>query len=466
MATSNQTSNSIAAQAAALSLTGERSVEVQDRKLLRRRQAIVAIMAFLLLLIGARLWCLEGLLFPVRIAGPSMAETHRGLHFQVKCADCGHLFHCDGEQAPQSLEATCPNCGYSQNKLQQSDLQIAEQVLIDHWLYLLDRPARNDVIAIQDPDDKSKRLVKRVVGLPGEQIAIRRGDVIVDGQPVAKSLAQLKSQAILVYDNRLPPRKSTDLPLRWQPAEAGSHWVEREQAFIFSGKVPPQGKDFDWLSFRYVRRLASPSPHSEYSAVLDFDSYNQAQNRNLNDVSDLLLTCRASVAKYGCLVFAAVDGADRFEVHMCHDEQKLKLFQNGKELKIELLPHRNHDEPIDIEFALCDQRVLFGMDGREVLRQAYTRGKTNVPQTEPQLQIGGAGARIRISQARVFRDIYYLEPLNTARPWHAERPIPANHYLVLGDNPPVSIDSRQWPQAEVPLSAIRGRVIRPWWASR
>jgi signal peptidase I len=391
-----------------------------------------------------------------------MADTLVGPHYRVKCADCGHVFRCDAVSIPASHEATCPNCGYGHNKLRSDNLRPGEPVVVDRWVYLLSRPERYDVVAFPHPSDESQRVVKRIVGLPGEKVEIRFGDVFVNGQPLQKNLKQMERTATLVYDDRLPPQQSKNYPAHWQPAQTGGYWTEIERTHVFNGKTPPY--NFAWLSFRYVRRLTAPEPHTEYTPVLDFDAYNQAASRQLNDTSDLLLTCRASIAKYGCLVFAAVDGGDRFEVHLCHDEQKLKLLQNGEQIAVELLPHRNHDEPIDIQFALCDRRVLFGMDGRQVMAVSYKRQKPASPQLEPQLQIGGAGGRIRISQARVLRDIYYLDPNGTPREWAADRAIPPQHYFVLGDNPPLSDDSRQWIPAEVSRSSIIGRVIRPWWS--
>lgn len=443
------------------SIGGSSSSELAPRELQRVRQSIAVIMLLLTALVAVRLWCLEGLVFPVPIAGPSMADTFDGPHFKVKCADCGHEFRCDAMGVPSSQEAVCPNCGYEHNRLRTDDLVPGEPVIIDRWVYLLDQPKRYDVVAFTHPSDESRRVVKRIIGLPGEQVEIWFGDVFIDGQPLQKDLKQLQKTATLVYDAKLPPQKSRNFPAHWQPAQEGGYWTERESTFTFNGKAVKN--DYAWLSFRYVRRLTAPEPHTEYSPVLDYDAYNQTDNRRLNDVSDLLLTCRASIAKYGCLVFAAVDGADRFEVHLCHDEQKLKLFQNGEQIAVELLPHRQHDEPIDVQFALCDRRVLFGMDGRQVMAIPYKRQKQGAPQTEPQLQIGGAGGRIRISQARVLRDIYYLDSNDTPKTWSADRVVPPEHYFVLGDNPPVSDDSRQWVPGEVSRFAIMGRVTRPWW---
>lgn len=437
--------------------------DLPGRELRRMQRAIAGVVLLLAVLIVARIALIEGLVFPVHIAGSSMAVTLLGAHARLNCADCGWEFTCDLQGMPSDHLVACPNCGYAKNELTPANLNPPDQVLIDRWVYLLGRPERGDVVAFTHPDDDAPRVVKRIVGLPGEQIAIRRGDVIIDGQPWRKNLAELRDVAIPVHDQRLLPMKTQNATPHWQPASKASHWIERDGAFIYSGKRPPEMLNFDWLSFRYYRRLTAPMPHDRIMPVQDDDMFNHGGPRELNDVHDVLLSCRASIAKYGCLVFAAVDGADRFEVHMCHDEHKLKLFQNGEQQMVEFLPHRRYDEPINIEFALCDQQVLFGMDGREILRHPYRRQNENAAQLEPQIQIGGAGARIRISQARVARDIYYLNPDGNRDAWSADEPVPARSYFVLGDNPPLSTDSRQWPNAEVSLANIIGRVSQPFW---
>lgn len=48
-----------------------------------------------------------------------------------------------------------------------------------------DRPAyRGDIVVFEHPGRSSFYLVKRIVGLPGERIAIESGNVLVDGTPL------------------------------------------------------------------------------------------------------------------------------------------------------------------------------------------------------------------------------------------------------------------------------------------
>lgn len=44
-----------------------------------------------------------------------------------------------------------------------------------------DKPARGDIIVFYFPDDPRVSYIKRVIGLPGEEIETREGKVLIDG---------------------------------------------------------------------------------------------------------------------------------------------------------------------------------------------------------------------------------------------------------------------------------------------
>jgi signal peptidase I len=56
--------------------------------------------------------------------------------------------------------------------------------------YLRGRPQRGDVVAIRLAAGRHRMLLKRIVGLPGERIAIREGVVHINGQPLAEPYLQ------------------------------------------------------------------------------------------------------------------------------------------------------------------------------------------------------------------------------------------------------------------------------------
>ena len=56
--------------------------------------------------------------------------------------------------------------------------------LTEVWVARFDGPARGDVVVLTSPTD-GETLLKRVIGLPGETVAVRAGRVIVNGAPLA-----------------------------------------------------------------------------------------------------------------------------------------------------------------------------------------------------------------------------------------------------------------------------------------
>ncbi len=54
-----------------------------------------------------------------------------------------------------------------------------DYIIVDEISYRLGSPHRGDVIIFYNPQDTSKRLIKRVVGLPGETIKVLDGQIFI-----------------------------------------------------------------------------------------------------------------------------------------------------------------------------------------------------------------------------------------------------------------------------------------------
>ncbi|MBU1152116.1 signal peptidase I [Patescibacteria group bacterium] len=52
-----------------------------------------------------------------------------------------------------------------------------EKIIINEALYLMNDPARGDIVVFKAPEDQEKYFIKRVIGLPGETVKISEGKV-------------------------------------------------------------------------------------------------------------------------------------------------------------------------------------------------------------------------------------------------------------------------------------------------
>ncbi len=78
-----------------------------------------------------------------------------------------------------------------------------ERLIIDKISYRLRVPARGDIVVLDLPEMEEK-LVKRIVGLPGETVAIQDGFVYIDGEPLAEDFPHVVSHQTML-PTRLGP---------------------------------------------------------------------------------------------------------------------------------------------------------------------------------------------------------------------------------------------------------------------
>ena len=61
-------------------------------------------------------------------------------------------------------------------------LQPGDRLLVDRWAYRWREPERGDVVLLRHPDSSTGAAIKRIVGLPGEHVAIRGGVLTVGAE--------------------------------------------------------------------------------------------------------------------------------------------------------------------------------------------------------------------------------------------------------------------------------------------
>lgn len=71
----------------------------------------------------------------------------------------------------------------------QPTLRNGQTCLLNRWIYLVRQPRYGDVVVLRDPTDQGL-AVKRIVGVAGDEIELRDGDVIRNSQRLKENFLQ------------------------------------------------------------------------------------------------------------------------------------------------------------------------------------------------------------------------------------------------------------------------------------
>lgn len=167
----------------------------------------------------------------------SMATTLMGRHKDVECPKCGYRYQVsassevdtEGNELPGLgvTHATCPMCRYTREVTDETSYN-GDRILVTKFH---DRdPKRWDVIVFRYPEAAATNYIKRLIGLPGETIEIRGGDIYVrrlgesQARIARKPPETMRAMLRMVYDNgmttqgKIPEQMTAHFwPPRWQP---------------------------------------------------------------------------------------------------------------------------------------------------------------------------------------------------------------------------------------------------------
>jgi len=414
----------------------------------RKREGWIAVATVLTLLaflafqqIGVR-----GFVFPVRVAEGSMAPTLAGDHFLLNCQQCAASFQAD-LSVPYDLAFVCPHCYAkfiaSENSLQP---QNGDRVLIHRWNAWTAQIRRWEMIAARDPRKPSRFIVKRVVALPGEEVMIDNGNVFVDRRLVSKSLGQLRELSIKVDDEPYPDESEES---SWRPVNGvASRWIFGTDGWTCDASSLLES-EWEWLQFHPKKDSDEPPK------VFDHYAYNQNISRRLNVVNELLVTCelQADLKAELCLEFSHV--AAVYRLMLSPSQQRYWIERDGTRWKEQPLP----PEPVRrVEFAICDGQLLTGINDHPGVTVAVDVG---LPKNTPVPRIGIRHGSACLSRLSIDRDIYYIRPI----PEQSPHRLAADEYFLLGDNSPISVDSRDPRLGPIRRDHLLGTVTR-WTADR
>ena len=85
-------------------------------------------------------------------------------------------------------------------------LEIGDRVLVNKFIYRFTDPSRGDIIVFESVDNSNEDLIKRVVGLPGDKIAVRGGKLFVNGEPQKEPYTNKKLPDRSFFANTTVPK--------------------------------------------------------------------------------------------------------------------------------------------------------------------------------------------------------------------------------------------------------------------
>src|SRR5215510_1180861 len=62
------------------------------------------------------------------------------------------------------------------------ELKDQERIFVNKFVYRFEKISRRDIVVFWYPHDKTKSFIKRVIGLPGDTVEIRKGVVYLNGE--------------------------------------------------------------------------------------------------------------------------------------------------------------------------------------------------------------------------------------------------------------------------------------------
>ena len=397
------------------------------------------------------------------VAGNSMAPSFWGDHVRAKCDQCRYSFQVAGEQAELPSQVVCPNCGHRSVDSAKAHSQPAQRVRvrpcrvvegkleIDRW----------DVVAVRASDDRPA-MIKRVIGLPGESIRFVDGDVFADGKLVQKPRHIAEATRIPVFDSAC---SSADVLRRFVPrklqagkADAGS-WSIRDGMWSYS---PTSTGETRWLAYEQWRCVSSSLPKDQVVSVEDWYEANVNVNRNLNRVKDIWARIEFRAAEE-CQVDVAVTVGQKRLVYEIDFGQR-RVFFEGRSVSFRgddsslVNGARGRTQPFRIDVCTFDRQLTMRINGvgLPAVELPLSDGSA---QALPAIEIGGSETPLVMTRFRLWRDIHYFDHGAKNGSDGGTRLVAGpNEYLLVGDNVPVSVDSRHWPVPAVSGNDILGTI--------
>lgn len=379
-----------------------------------------------------------------------MAPHFKGPTRQTICGSCKSAYAIAAETYDENLPTRCYDCG---GICQVSDLVMLGQTVRIAFNQDTQAWKRFDVVAFRPGKitrPSGPPHIKRIWGLPGESLRIQDGEAWINGRLLQKNMAELRRLAIPV--TRLSAHGQGNWQITYEP-KVDSQNAGPSAAVNLDSEIPiietpitlESGQSLCW-------RHRVPAPvHPDTSESISWmkpgrltDDLpgNQGLSYKLHAVEDRLaeiqlaheLNARLLVttAYRGRCIAISVEPSDA-----SHASKDRRLPDAEAPATIRITCRKR------LWLACCDDQVLLQSD-TESIQLDHAALKASMPpadDAQSTLSMQCFGGSIEFQEVAIARDVY-LRTNGRTGGGAQEFTVPRDGYLVLGDNPAASQDSR------------------------
>lgn len=418
------------------------------------QENLEAVVVAVILALIIRHFAMEAFVIPTG----SMAPTLLGDHFRVECPNCGYEFALSKHEddfapgyATIRASAECPLCEEElEEEMGRGDVYGGHKILVNKFVYDTRPPRRYEVIVFKYPRTPWKNYIKRLIGLPGEKLEIRNGDVYADGKLARKPDHVQDAVWIPVHDAAFP--RADGVP-SWRPVAEG-----REPADVW--RFDPDGRRIE------AKPQGAPTWLAYTRSIYDLYGYNRLISRSRREqVADLRVRARVTPSAGAVVRLAVVESADgggerivsaRFTAG---PQATAALEVDGEEQARAAVPALAAGAPVELTLAYADDRARLQIDGQTVLAWDDPFGPTDTRSSN--VRLGAEGAPVLFEHVRIDRDIFYTAKGGRFDPGSQAIEVPEGAYFCMGDNSPNSEDGRSW--GFVREGHVVGRAFLVFW---
>lgn len=282
-------------------------------------------------------------------------------------------------------------------------------------------------------------------------------------------------------------RHETQVPLdAWPAGLSPAAHLPSNVSYDAERRVLISEGTLDWDDYQRIQaRDDSPAwreawdrlfAESHSPPVTDTYGYNHPGSANLGyQVRDMMVSCEVTrAAGDGIFILRLTDGTAIFDCEFDFGHGEMRLYANSlpDPLRVAPLPNDSFDGSALIEMSNFDRQVCVAVDGVELIAPvrystgdqsdeddgevsvADSAGNGTNASRHPVL-IGAENLSLTVRHVQVFRDVYYTP--KGRLPYRYD--LDDDEFFVLGDNSPISSDSRAWDDPAVSRDLLIGKPL-------